>query len=161
MLSGASGCRTVLWVPELVNRRTVYPLLEGSHVMGLALSVGTVLWFDLRLLGIVMRRDTVTQVFDQVKPWMLLGFAVMFATGALLFASRAVEAYESVYFRIKLGLLVLGAGNIIIFHSTIDRKREQWDAAPIPPARARLAGAVSLVLWFGIIAAGRIMAFNL
>ena len=138
-----------------------YPLIEGSHVMALALSVGTVLWFDLRLLGIGMRSDTVTDVFDQVKPWMFLGFAAMVMTGALLFASRAVEAYQSTYFRIKLGLLVVGAINIAIFHSTIDRQRAQWDTAAIPPARARLAGAVSLVLWFGIIAAGRIMAYNL
>lgn len=138
-----------------------YPLIEGSHVMGLALSVGTVLWFDLRLLGIAMRRDTVTNVFDDVKPWMFLGFALMFVTGALLFASRAVDAYESTYFRIKLALLVLGALNIVIFHSTIDRHRQQWDTAAVPPTRARLAGAVSLVLWFGIIAAGRIMAYNL
>ena len=140
---------------------SVYPLIEGSHVMALALSVGTVLWFDLRLLGCGMRRDTVTDVFDQVKPWMLFGFAVMFVTGALLFASRAAEAYESVYFRTKIGLLVLGGINVAVFHGTIDRRREQWDSAAMPPARARLAGAISLVLWFAIIAAGRIMAYNL
>ena len=138
-----------------------YPIIEGSHVMGLALSVGTVMWFDLRLLGVAMRRDTVTNVFDQLRPWMALGFAVMVVTGALLFASRAVDAYESQYFRIKVGLLVLGAVNIVFFHTTIDRQRVEWDTAATPPPRARMAGALSLVLWFGIIAAGRIMAFNL
>lgn len=138
-----------------------YPIIEGSHVMGLALSVGTVLWFDLRLLGLTMRGDAVSAVFNQVRPWMLLGFTIMLVTGALLFASRAVDAYESTYFRVKLGLLVLGALNIAIFHTTIDRQRDRWDTAARPPLRARLAGATSLVLWFGIIAAGRIMAFNL
>ena len=137
-----------------------YPIIEGSHVMGLALSVGTVMWFDLRLLGVAMRRDTVSSVFTQVRPWMFLGFAVMFMTGALLFASRAVDAYESTYFRIKTGLLILGALNIVLFHTTIDRQRHEWETS-MPPVRARLAGAASLVLWFGIIAAGRIMAYNL
>ena len=138
-----------------------YPIIEGSHVMGLALSVGTILWFDLRLLGITMRGDAVSSVFNQVRPWMSLGFAIMLVTGFLLFASRAVDAYESTYFRVKLGLLVLGALNIAIFHTTIDRHRDRWDTSVRPPFRARLAGATSLVLWFGIIAAGRIMAFNL
>jgi hypothetical protein len=138
-----------------------YPIIEGSHVMGLALSVGTIIWFDLRLLGVAMRHDTVSSVFNQVRPWMSLGFAIMFVTGALLFASRAVDAYESTYFRVKLGLLVLGALNIVIFHTTIDRGRDRWDTSARPPLRARLAGATSLVLWFSIIAAGRIMAFNL
>jgi hypothetical protein len=138
-----------------------YPLVEGSHVMALALSVGAVMWFDLRLLGLTMRRDAVSSVFDQVRPWMLLGFLIMFVTGALLFSARAVDAYESTYFRIKAGLLLLGALNVVLFHATIDRQRGQWDTAERPPLRARMAGGLSLVLWFGIIAAGRIMAYNL
>jgi len=138
-----------------------YPAIESSHVLGLALSVGTVLWFDLRLLGIAMRRDPVSYVFRQVRPWMSIGFLIMITSGSLLFVARAVEAYASPYFRIKAGLLVLGALNVAIFHATIDRQREQWDAAATPPFRARMAGLLSLILWFGIIAAGRIMAYNL
>jgi hypothetical protein len=138
-----------------------YPLIEGSHVMGLALPIGTVMWFDLRLMGIVMRRDSVTNVFNAVRPWMSAGFAVMLVSGALLFTARAADAYLSTYFRVKVGLLVLGALNVILFHATIDRDRARWDTAERPPLRARTAGALSLALWFGIIAAGRIMAYNL
>ena len=149
------------WATGIRESGYTYPLVEGSHVMGLALSVGSVLWFDLRLLGLTMRGDRVSEVFQQIRPWMLLGFAIMFTTGVLLFAARAVDAYESTYFRIKVGLLVLGAINVALFHATIDRQRGDWDTASRPPLRARLAGGVSLVLWFGIIAAGRIMAYNL
>ncbi|HXD17906.1 MAG TPA: DUF6644 family protein [Vicinamibacterales bacterium] len=138
-----------------------YPLIEGTHVLGLALSVGTILWFDLRLLGVTMRGDRVSYVFGQIRPWMTAGFTVMIVTGSLLFASRAADAYASTYFRIKIGLLVLGAINIVVFHATVDRQREQWDGVATPPFRARMAGLLSLVLWFSIIAAGRIMAYNL
>ena len=137
-----------------------YPLIEGTHVLGLALSVGTIMWFDLRLLGLTMRRDAVSSVFNQVRPWMLTGFAVMFATGTLLFSARAEEAYSSTYFRIKAVLLVMGALNVIIFHTAVDRGREHWDTGR-PPFRARMAGLISLILWFGIIAAGRVMAYKL
>ena len=44
-----------------------YPFLEGTHVLGLALSVGTILWFDLRLLGVAMRRDRVSDVFNALR----------------------------------------------------------------------------------------------
>ena len=138
-----------------------YPLIEGTHVLGLALSVGTILWFDLRLLGVAMRRDRISDVFNQLRPWMTAGFLVMIVTGTMLFSARAADAYASNYFRIKIGLLVLGALNVLIFHTTIDRQRAQWDTAERPPSRARLAGLLSLVLWFSIIAAGRIMAYNL
>jgi hypothetical protein len=139
----------------------VYPLVQGTHVLSLALSIGLILWFDLRLVGLAMRRDPVSNVFEQVRPWMMVGFTVIFITGGMLFAARAVEAYASTYFRVKVGLLVLGLLNIVIFHSTIDRVRHEWDTFEVPPFRARMAGVCSLVLWFGIIAAGRIMAFNL
>ena len=138
-----------------------YPLIEGTHVLGLAFSVGTILWFDLRLLGVAMRRDSVSYVFNQLRPWMSAGFLVMVVTGSLLFSSRAADAYASNYFRIKAGLLVLGGLNVVIFHTTIDRRRAEWDTAERPPFRARMAGLVSLILWFSIIAAGRIMAYNL
>ena len=158
---------TCRWVQDstfataLRESAVVYPLVQGSHVLSLGLSVGLVLWFDLRLLGITMRKEPVSNVFEQLRPWMMLGFAVMFVTGAMLFAARAVDVYTSTYFRIKIGLLVLGAINISLFHTTIDHARDQWDASAVPPFRARMAGALSIALWFGIIAAGRIMAFNL
>jgi hypothetical protein len=149
------------WATAIRESGYLCPFIEGSHVMALAISVGAVLWFDLRLLGWTMRDDRVSDVFQQVRPWMLFGFAVMFVTGVLLFAARATDAYASLYFRLKLALLMLGGVNIVLFHTTIDRQREEWDAAGRPPARARLAGGVSLALWFGIIAVGRIMAYNL
>jgi hypothetical protein len=138
-----------------------YGLIEGSHVLGLALSVGTVIWFDLRLMGVALRREPVSLVFAQLRPWILFGFAIMFITGGVLFAARASEAFSSVYFRLKMLLLVLAGVNVVVFHSTIDRRRDQWDAAPHPPLEVRVAGGVSLLLWFAIIAAGRVMAYNL
>lgn len=149
------------WASAFRESGYVYPLVEGSHVMALALSVGTVLWFDLRLLGWMMRDDRVSDVFAQVRPWMFTGFAVMFVTGAVLFASRAVAAYGSPYFQLKMALLLMGGLNVAAFHLTIDRRRDEWDLQQPPPFQARLAGGVSLVLWFAIIAAGRIMAYNL
>jgi hypothetical protein len=139
----------------------LYPFIEGSHVLGLAFSVGTVIWFDLRLMGIALRREPVSLVFAQLRPWILTGFAIMFVTGGLLFASRAGEAFSSVYFRIKVALLLLCGLNVVIFHATIDRHRAEWDSAPRPPLQVRVAGVTSLLLWFAIIAAGRVMAYNL
>ncbi len=139
----------------------MFPIMESSHVLGLAFSVGTVVWFDLRLLGVAMRRYSVSETFAIVRPWMFTGFAIMMITGVFLFWSHALKCYGSNYFRIKLVLLVLAAVNIIVFHSTIDRRRAEWDNAPIPPLRARLAGFTSVLLWLAIVAAGRLMAYTL
>lgn len=138
-----------------------YPFIEAGHVLGLSLSVGTVIWFDLRLTGLAMRHEPASRVFNQVRPWMLAGFAIMFVTGGLLFSARALEAFNSNYFRIKIGLLALAGLNVVLFHSTIDRSRDRWDTVLPPPMQVRAAGWLSLVIWFAVIAAGRIMAYNL
>ena len=136
-------------------------LLLVPILLGLSLLVGTIFLFDLRLLGVGLRRYSVSETFDYVRPWMFGGFALMMVTGASLVWAHAVQAYGSGYFRVKLMLLVLAGANIAAFHSTIDRQRVDWDHLPVPPLRARVAGAASLVLWFGIVAVGRLMAYTL
>jgi hypothetical protein len=144
-----------------VVRDSAFPYIEGAHVLALSLSIGTVMWFDLRLLGAAMRTRPVGEVFDDVKPWMFAGFGIMFSTGALLFAAHATKAYSNSYFQVKLALIMLAGVNAAIYHFTIDRSRSAWGKAPVPPAPARMAGLVSLLLWFSVIAVGRIFAYSI
>lgn len=139
----------------------MFPIVESSHVLGLAFSVGTAVWIDLRLLGVSMRKYTVTETFRFVKPWMAGGFALMIVSGVLLFWAHALKCYESGFFRAKLVLLLLALLNIVVFHQTIDRRRSEWDDSPAPPLQARLSGLASILLWLAIVAAGRLMVYTL
>ncbi len=84
----------------------------------------------------------------------------MFVTGVLLFISMPLKCYHSIFFPIKMALLVLSGLNALLFHATIYRRMAEWDNDSVPPFQARLAGIVSLVLWVGVIAAGRNMAYR-
>ena len=153
MQNGAfgTGIRESIWL---------FPIIETSHVLALAISVGILIWFDLRLMGVSMRSQPVSGVFRQLRIWMFTGFAIMFTSGALLFASHAAQCYASGYFRAKVNAAV-SSRNVLVYHFTIDRNRDEWGKAPIPPVRARLAGFMSLALWVAIIAVGRIFAYHL
>ena len=142
-------------------REYIFPYIEGTHVLALSLSVGTILWFDLRLAGLMFRNKPVSQVFNQLRPYFLVGFPIMFITGVLLFVGHATQCYSSNYFRVKILSIFLAAVNVLIFHTTIDRRRKEWDKSPFPPLQARLAGALSIVFWVSIIAAGRLFAYYL
>lgn len=139
----------------------VFPIVEGTHVVSLALSVGLVIWFDLRLAGWVLKDQSVSAVFRPLRPFMLAGFAITLITGMMLFWSLALRCYSSPFFWAKAIMLCLAGINIAIYHLTIDRRRGEWDRLAIPPLQARIAGLVSLTLWVGIIAAGRMMAYFL
>jgi hypothetical protein len=148
------------WGTGIRESALLFPVIEGTHTIGIALSVGVLLILDLRLAGVVLRREPVSQVSSQLLPWSLAGFALMFITGILLFWSQAMKAYGNVFFRLKISLLLLAAINALVFELTVRRTIASWDTAETPPFRVRLAGVLGIVLWAGVIAAGRTMAYN-
>ena len=87
-------------------------------------------------------------------------FAVMVATGLLLFYSNPVSYYHNVFFRIKVLLLAVAGLNVWLFHGRIHRRVAEWDHDVRPPRAARLAGAVSLAVWAAVIVSGRLIAYN-
>jgi hypothetical protein len=139
----------------------VYPIILAVHVLALTVSVGTLMWFDLRLLGLKMRSQRVTEVYRQLMPVMLGGFLVMFATGGLLFWALAAKCYGNIYFRIKLTALLFAAVNAGVYHLTTERTIANWDTAPVPPPRARMAGLISMICWIVVIGAGRRIVLGL
>jgi hypothetical protein len=137
----------------------VFPFIETVHVLGIALLVGTVAILDLRLWGAVLKGEKVSTIARQLLPLTWSGFGVVLISGVLLFIAEAAKLYPNPAFRLKLLLLLLVGLNPLVFHFTIYRSVEQWNEAVVTPARARLAGALSLSLWAGIIVAGRAIAY--
>ena len=137
----------------------VFPIIETIHVLSIALLVGTVAIVDLRLLGLTMRREPVTEVASQILPLTWCGFAVSFVSGFLLFWSEAATSYFNPAFRLKLLMLALAGLNPLVFHTTIYRRVGVWNEADVTPFRARLAAILSLTLWTGVIVTGRAIAY--
>jgi hypothetical protein len=147
-----TGIRESIWL---------FPIVETTHVLALALSVGVLIWFDLRLMGWGMKHEPVSQIHKQVMPFAFVGFAIMMLTGVLLFWSEAEKCYLSGFFRLKVLFLVLAALNAGIFELGTKKSIEDWDKYPVPPPKARMAGLISILSWTAVIVAGRATAYNL
>ncbi len=138
----------------------VFPAIETTHVLALALSVGTIALIDLRLVGVALRKQPVSEVSKQLLPWALGGFAIMFLTGLFLFLSLPMKCYSSIFFRIKMLLLVIAGANAVLYQFVFYPHMSEWDDWPSPPLAVRLVGALSLALWIGVVTAGRTMAYK-
>jgi len=137
-----------------------YPVVESVHVLGLSLFMGLLLLWDMRLVGLTLRKIPVSRLWRGLFPWIVLGAAVMMVSGLLLFWSDPVRFYANVFFRVKVVGLALALANAMAFHFGIERSVIQWDTESRPPRAARLAGAASMVLWAGIVVVGRLVAYN-
>ena len=148
------------WSVGLHESRYAYDLIESVHVWTLCLFFGLAVMFDLRLLGWIMRSVPVSEVSGRLLPWTVVGFVVMVISGTLLFIAIPLRTYQNIFFRVKMVMLMLAGLNVWIFHSGVYRRVATWDVASSPPRAARIAGALSLVLWVCIVLSGRMIAYN-
>lgn len=138
-----------------------FPIIVGLHILSLAFSLGMFAWFDLRLLGVALTNTRVSIVYRRLMPWASIGFLFAFASGGVLFSGFAMKAAENTFFRVKLACFVVLAINALVYHVVTERDREWWDDQPQPPAGARLAGLISLLLWLVVILCGRMMSYTM
>src|SRR5213594_2861250 len=129
-----TGIRESVWT---------FPIVETTHVLSLAVSVGLLIWFDLRLLGWGMKHQPISRIHKQIMPYVVTGFIIEIATGFLLFWAEAQKCYLSIFFRAKVFFLFMAAFNAIIFEFRTKTTIEDWDKFPIPPTPARVGGCFS------------------
>lgn len=150
----AQAMRQWLWL---------YPSVEVVHLVGIGLLFGSIVVLDLRLLGI-SRQIPVRVLARHVLPWTAASFLLIIPSGLLMFLAHASEFVESEVFILKM-LLIMAAGlNAVLFHTITFRTADVWDTEEMrrlaPPPSARLAGALSVLLWISVIACGRLLAYT-
>ena len=133
----------------------LFPIIETVHVFALVLVVGSIARVDLRLLGVRARSRTVSAAAAEWLPWTWSCFVLALGSGLLMFCSAAQKYADNLPFRIKLGLLALAGINMLVFQTATARGQAHWDSEASPPPAAKLAGAISLTLWIGVVTAGR------
>jgi hypothetical protein len=130
----------------------VFPILECFHILGFAITVGTIALVDFRMLGFGLRAQNTAEVAKVLAPWTLFGLVLVLLSGPMLFSSDPDMYYLNLSFQIKMVLLALA----LIFHYTIRRKLLRGElASKLNPVVA----CVSLALWTSVIFAGIFIAF--
>jgi uncharacterized protein DUF6644 len=145
---------------DLPGTEWLFPIIETLHVIALTFVFGSILMVDLRLLGIAARSIPVSRLTAEILPltWIAWGAAAIF--GSLLFISNATAYAGNLQFRLKFLCMLLAAVNMAIFHLGAFRRVALWDSGQ-PPLSARLAGALSLALWIGVVFFGRWTGFTM
>jgi hypothetical protein len=133
----------------------VYPIVLSLHMIGIAFFGGMILMTDLRLLGWAMRKRSLSDVVDQFRVPKRWGLLLTVTCGFLMFGSKAEEYYYNSFFRIKLILLTLVVVQELVFYRSVYANPAALDRTPRVPSVAKVAAAVSLLLWISIACCGR------
>jgi hypothetical protein len=136
-----------------------YPIIMSTHLSCIAIFGGLIVITDLRLLGWAFQDRSIADVVNGLRWWKRIGFIVMFSLGFTLFSSKAADYYPNPYFWIKMSCLILVLIHAIIFRPRVYNHPEELDTSPVIPTRAKVAGALSLIIWTAVLCNGRLIGY--
>jgi hypothetical protein len=155
LLSFAQWIQFTAFFTALRGSANVYPIVMSLHMAGIALFGGMILMTDLRLLGWAMRNRPIADVVNQLRVPKRWGLLLTVTCGVLMFGSKAEEYYYNAFFRTKLILFAVVLITELVFYRGVYANPAALDRAPRVPANAKLAAALSLLLWTSIACCGR------
>ena len=136
-----------------------YPIVETIHIVGFAILVGSVVMFDLRVLGL-SKQVSVRALARHLLPWSWASLALIVPTGFLMFLAHASDFLANGTFQLKMALLMAAGINTILFHTLPYQSVDAWDTGVAAPLAARASVLASIVLWVAIISCGRLLAYT-
>lgn len=142
-------------ISKLIGRQDhlLGAIAQIFHIAGLILVLSPILIVSLRLLGLVLRKQSVNELVKATSAYIWVGLGLLAFSGALIFLPAADHYYPNPVFWFKYVLLALA----LLVHLTLYRKVTQGQNTSI--ALARFTGVLALVLWFGVAFSGRLIGF--
>jgi hypothetical protein len=136
-----------------------YPLVNAGHLLGVALLIGSILPFDLRLLGMWPWAPLVP-LWRVLTRTAGVGLALALACGSMLFITRATAYAASGLFMAKMGIVVVGAVNAVALHGLARQARQiaLWEVNGLP-GYVRWSAGVSLAAWPSALILGRLVGY--
>lgn len=159
VLSVFQSIQSIGFLTDIRESALVYPVIMSTHLSCIAVFGGMILMTDMRLLGLALKKYTVTEVVSALRPWKRVGFVIMVTMGALLAGSEAEKYYHNPYFWAKMCCLALVGVHALIFRPTVYNRTQEIDRAPVIPGRAKAAAVLSLVIWCSVLTFGRLIGY--
>ncbi len=138
------------------NAFWVIPTVQTVHILAIATVMASVFMVNFRLLGVAGRSQSIPDVVHRFLPWVWCAVLVLLASGTMLIIAEPGRELLSDVFWLKMSLLACALAVTGAIHYVVNHGPHFWERQRIVAGVTALA---SLVLWVGILAAGRWIAY--
>jgi hypothetical protein len=140
----------------------IIPTVQTVHILAISVVFASMAMLDLRLLGLVGRRHSVLSSARRFLPWLWWSLLVLALSGSVLIVGEPHRALGNISFLLKMCMLATAIVLTLVFQTVLKRDLARGipDLAPRHFGVAGAIGAVSLLLWVGIVVAGRLIAYT-
>ena len=139
--------QTVMWI---------IPAVQTIHILCVAIVMSCMAMLDLRLIGVAGKRQPISRMVSKFVPWVWGALPVLLTTGIILTIGEPSRELLNPYFRAKMLMLEIVIGITFVVQRQNKKDTSFWE---LRRGTAAIAGAFSLLLWVGIITAGRWIAY--
>lgn len=141
----------------LANVPGLPPVLQTIHLLSIAAIMASAVMFNLRALGLAVPSQNLVEMATRLRAWAYWAVLTAFCSGVLFVLARPGRYFDNPVFQIKFALLLPAVVfSDCLFRLTLNRAsfwlRFKW--------QARLAALLSLLLWIGVVLAGRWIAYS-
>jgi len=138
----------------------VIPTLQTVHILSVAVVFSSAVLVDLRLWRLLNRDLPLPEVGRRFLPTVWPVLLVLLITGSLLIIGEPRRSLLNSTFYLKMALLAVAIVFTAWLQWTLSSSPNFWDKNRGRRMAGRLAATLSIVVWCGILFAGRWIAYT-
>jgi hypothetical protein len=138
----------------------IIPTLQTIHILGVAVIFSSAILVDLRIWRLLQRDVPLPDVARRFLPaiWPIL--LILLATGSLLIIGEPRRSLLNLTFYLKMTLLALALMLTVALQWSLSSAPDFWEKDRRRRIAGRFAATVSMLVWCGILFAGRWIAYT-
>lgn len=135
------------------------PIVQTFHLLAICAVMGSVVLVDLKVLGLALRSQHVSELVARVMPWMWWALPVNLLSGLVFVFARPARYFNNPVFGYKFVFMLPAVVLALVFQMALRRDQTFWEQSGGRRALAKTIALVSLFCWIGVIFAGRFIAY--
>jgi hypothetical protein len=140
-----------------MNTAWGWPSMESLHYIALAVLIGTVGLFDLRMLGIA--KAIPISSLHKIVPFGVAAYLANILTGAMFFICAPDQYAYNPAFQLKVVCMLIAGVNVAVFYTTTAQTVKAMQPNLAAPLHVKIIAIVSLASWAGVIIFGRLITY--
>jgi hypothetical protein len=138
----------------------IIPTLQTIHILSVAVVFSSAILVDLRIWRLLERDVPLPEVARRFLPTIWPVLLILLTTGSLLIVGEPKRSLLNSTFYLKMALLAVAIVLTVGLQRSISSSPNFWDRSRARRVAGRFAASVSMMVWCGILFAGRWIAYT-
>jgi len=146
-----------IWIQD--HGESFVPAVQVIHILSISAILISTLMINARILGFGFSDRALNLVIKRFSPAIYLALTCLLLTGVAMIIGEPARSLANIAFQVKMLFLLSALLIFFIFKKTANQDPQYWEKSHQRQFFAKLLALTSIVLWIGIVFAGRWIAY--